>query len=208
MDLDIWTVSVDTLKRVVMKIIESHSFGDTLKPFGIEKVVAPDILKAKQTATTQRFKVHLITAAGEDLFTKVEFSRRKSEEGHVVSGPVSNVILRAYQMPPLLISHYDLRSAVTQKIWALAKRSVVQARDIFDLYILSSQGLKDSPKAPKEVIAQAAANTFGVSFKEFEDTVIAYLTPEDQAHYRDASVWDEIKLKVSDFIGETGKNHG
>lgn len=42
-------------------------------------------------------------------------------------------------MPPLLVPHYDIISTITQKIEALSERSIIQARDIFDLYILSSQ---------------------------------------------------------------------
>lgn len=44
--------------------------------------------------------------------------------------------------------HYNVQSAAMQKITALAGRSVIQARDIFDLYILSSQF---DIKEPKEI---------------------------------------------------------
>jgi len=72
MDLDVKQVSIETLKEKVKEILESRSFQDNLKVYGIREVVPPDITKAKQTLTTQRFKVHLITYAGEDLFTKIE----------------------------------------------------------------------------------------------------------------------------------------
>ncbi|MDD4955835.1 MAG: nucleotidyl transferase AbiEii/AbiGii toxin family protein, partial [Candidatus Omnitrophica bacterium] len=75
MDLDISGIRINSLKDEVMKILTALSFSETLKSFGIEKIVPPDISKAKQTQTTQRFKVHLLTSAGEDLFTKIEFSR-------------------------------------------------------------------------------------------------------------------------------------
>ncbi|MFH1782415.1 MAG: nucleotidyl transferase AbiEii/AbiGii toxin family protein [Candidatus Omnitrophota bacterium] len=121
MDLDIKGVEVDILKDVVMKILQALSFQDTLKPFGIERVVPPNISKAKQTETTQRFKIHLITYAGEDLFTKVEFSRR-GFKGKAVVQPASDAILRAYKLAPLLLPHYDIQSAVLQKIEALTDR--------------------------------------------------------------------------------------
>ena len=139
MDIDIQGVRVDRIKKTVMDILETpRGFASSLKSFGIEKIVAPDLTKAKQTETTQRFKIHLLTAAGEDLFTKIEFSRRGLKGSQVVE-PVASEILRAYKMAPLLVSHYDVASAVQQKIHALAQRTVLQARDIFDLFLLSSQ---------------------------------------------------------------------
>lgn len=207
MDLDAQWVKVEVLKEIVMKILQSISFQDSLKPFGIEKAIPPDINKAKQTETTQRFKIHLITFAGEDLFTKVEFSRR-GYAGGVVTQSVSELILRLYKLPPLLIAHYDIQSAITQKVEALATRSIIQARDIFDLYILSSQY---SPHTTGEIkisnakLTKAYENVFGISFEQFRDTLISYLSSEDQATYNSPSLWDEIKLKATNFIDELRK---
>ncbi len=138
MDMDATGIGVSALKETVMKILQSPSFLDTLRSFGIERVVPPDISKAKQTDTTQRFKVHLLTAAAEELFTKVEFSRR-GFKGEVIRESVADNIVRAYKIPPIIIPHYEVFSAIVQKIDALATRSVIQARDIFDLYIRQSQ---------------------------------------------------------------------
>jgi predicted nucleotidyltransferase component of viral defense system len=209
MDLDISDVEVIVLKDIVMKILQSPSFQNGLKPFGVERIVSPDIARAKQTETTQRFKTHLVTPAGEDLFTKVEFSRR-GFKGRVIVQAVSNTILRAYKLPPLLIAHYDIQSAIIQKIKALATRSAIQARDIFDLYILSSQF--DSREAEKikisdTQITKAYENVFEVSFEQFRDTVIFYLSPEDKALHNSSSLWDEIKLKTANFIDELGRQY-
>ncbi|MCK4423841.1 MAG: nucleotidyl transferase AbiEii/AbiGii toxin family protein [Candidatus Omnitrophica bacterium] len=204
MDLDISDVEVETLKDTVMKILKSSSFQDILKPFGVERVVPPDISKAKQTQTTQRFKIHLITSAGDDLFTKVEFSRR-GFKGNIIVQPVSNIILRAYKLPPLLVSHYDVKSAIMQKIGALAARTVIQARDIFDLYVLSSQvnlNQVEEIKVNNSLLEKAYENIFQISFEQFRDTVILYLAAEDQEVYNSSVLWDEIKLKVADLIDE------
>lgn len=207
MDLDAQGIEVEMLKEIVMKILKSVSFQDSLRPFGIEKAVPPDISKAKQTETTQRFKIHLITSAGEDLFTKVEFSRR-GFKGKVVIQPVSDTVLRGYKLPPLLVPHYDVSSAVIQKIEALATRLVIQARDIFDLYTLSSQYIPhktEEIKISSAKLTKAYENVFEVSFEQFHDTVISYLSSEDQAIYNSPSLWDEIKLKVTNFIDELSK---
>ena len=136
MDLDVQGIGVEKLKEIVMNIINSSLFQNNLKIFGIEKVVPPDITKAKQTQTTQRFKVHLITTKTEDLFTKIEFSRR-GFRGEIFIEPVPEYILREYKIPPVIVPHYGIFSTIIQKIEAIAKRNIVQARDIFDLYILT-----------------------------------------------------------------------
>ncbi len=209
MDLDASGVDIIVLKDIVMKILQSTSFQDNLKPFGVERVVPPDISRAKQTQTTQRFKIHLITSAGEDLPAKVEFSRR-GFKGRVIVQPVSNLILRAYKLPPLLMAHYDIQSAAMQKIGALANRAIIQARDIFDLYILSSQF---EPVKTEEIkmndahLTKACENLFEVGFQQFRDTVIFYLSAGEQTVYNSSSSWDEIKLKVANFIDELRGKH-
>ena len=206
MDLDVSGIELFKLKDAVIDILQSQSFIKTLKPFGIENIAAPDISKAKQTHTTQRFKVHIISQAGEDLFTKIEFSRRPAR-GNVLVQSVDNNILREYKLAPLMVSHYDIFSAVSQKIEALAGRPAVQARDIFDIYVLSSQYSpsehKKSDISP-EKMKKARENIFAVSFEQFKDSVLSYLDFDDQLLYKTANVWDDIRLKSASFIEEIG----
>jgi len=203
MDLDARNIRVDMLKDTVMDILCSPSFRDILRPFGIDEIVPPDMSKAKQIETTQRFKVHLLTPKGEDHFSKIEFSRR-GFKGKVLVQPVSEVILRAYKFSPLLVPHYDVYSAVAQKVDALASRTILQARDVFDLYVLSSQYESRAGKGilQKAAIKRAYENIFAIGFEQFRDTVILYLSDEDQAVYGLPSVWDEIKLKTAHFLEE------
>jgi len=203
-DLDVHIIRVDILQDEVMQILESSSFQDNLKSFGIYDIISSDIIKAKQTETTQRLKVHLITANGEDFFTKIEFSRR-GFKNNIKIETVSNAILREYKIAPLLIPHYDIISTVSQKLEALATRTVIQGRDIFDLYILSTQfesSERKRNKLSKAKINQAYENVFKISFEQFKDTVIAYLSKEDQRVYHSRDSWDEIKLKTAHFIEE------
>jgi len=207
MDLDVKQVSVETLKEKVKSILESKNFQDNLKVFGIREIIPPDITKAKQTLTTQRFKVHLVTYAGEDLFTKIEFSRR-GFKGEPVVEAVSEIILRKYKLPPLLVPHYDIFSTVVQKIEALSSRNVIQARDIFDLYTLSTQfslSLEKKNKIDSNKLKKAYTNIFEIDFKQFRDSVISYLSKEEQEVYNSESLWDEIRLRVAKFIEELNK---
>lgn len=213
MDLDADGIQTHTLKDAAMDILKARSFQESLKPFGIEKIVPPDIGKAKQTETTQRFKVHLLTSAGEDLFTKVEFSRRGFNGDKAVQS-VSDTVLRAYKLSPLLCPHYGADSAVSQKIEALAMRSAVQARDVFDLYVLIPQtnlSSRSSRVAPRRMapasLERARENALEISFEQFRDTVVSYLVPEDRSVYDKAAAWDEIKFRVSDFLERAGKGN-
>src|SRR3989338_5893881 len=99
MDLDIRRIGVERVQKIVMGILLTSGFSDSLKSFGIEKAVPPNLAKAKQTETTQRFKIHLLTQSGEDLFTKIEFSRR-GLKGSMTVESVSTEVLRSYKMAP------------------------------------------------------------------------------------------------------------
>ena len=206
-DLNVRIIRVDVLRDKVMQILKSIPFQNNLKPFGIDKIVPPDMTKAKQTQTTQRFKIHLITPQNEDFFTKIEFSRREFKNNIKIE-TVSNIILREYKLAPILIPHYDTISAISQKLDALAKRKITQARDVFDIYILTSQiesSYKEKIKPSLENIKKARENTFEISFEQFKDTVVSYLLKEDQKIYNSPLVWDEIKLKVVNFISKFEK---
>lgn len=202
MDLDVQGIRVLDLKELVMKILNSPSFQDSLQPYGISRVVPPDLRRAKQTETTQRFKVHLLTLSGEDLFTQIEFSRR-GIQGTIKVETVNSNIMRTYKLPPLIIPHYDAVSATFQKINAVSTRAVTQARDIFDLYFLITHLYPEDIKSIRisdSRLKNTVENILNLSFNLYRDTVIPYLSLEDQTIYNSPLVWDEIRLRVVDFI--------
>ena len=209
MDLDAAGIPVERLKTSVMKILSSEPFHEALTTFGIRQIVLPNMGKAKQTDTTQRFKVHLISEQGTDFLTKIEFSRRGFDKDIRVD-QVSDPILRAYKLPPLIVPHYGIASAISQKIDALASRVVSQARDVFDLYQLSTQYDASEKKALDigETGSRAAvSNVYDISFARFRDTVLAYLSAEDQPVYDSPERWDDIRVRVVDFIKEVSASH-
>jgi len=203
MDLDVEKTEVSWLKEYVMGILRMPAFQENLKPFGIKQIVPPAIERAKQTQTTQRFKIHLITYADINLFTKIEFSRRGITGEAIVQTPL-DYILRAYKIAPVLVSHYDIHPAVIQKIKSLAGRAVIQARDIFDLYLLNSQFVPGEARkvmpVEKGVFSKAYEHVFQVKFEVFRDTIVAYLAPEDRMAYDNPSAWEQIQLKTAGFI--------
>jgi len=210
MDLDVAELPVESVKKRVMRILKSPSFRENLKTYGIAEIKPPDITTAKQTVTTQRFKVHILTSAGEDYFTKVEFSRR-GFQGAPLAEPVPAAVLRPYAMAPLVVPHYPAAIAAAQKISAVLCRSVLQARDIFDLYLLSAQvrpGAMKLPLPDKAGLAKVRGNILEPDFEMFRDVVAAYLAPEDRRVYEAPGVWDEIKLKAAAFVEELGDANG
>jgi hypothetical protein len=205
MDLDLSEIRVDVVKDIVLKILSTRDFVDNLRPYGIQNISVPDMTKAKQTETTQRFKIHLITFAGEDLFTKVEFSRRGLKDGIVVKA-IPDSILRTYKLIPIIVPHYDTLATTIQKISALALRPAVQARDIFDLYILSpnitSSEISRAKILKKDKVERAYENLFSVTFEQFRDSVVSFLSSDEQISYNSSLIWDEIKIKVANLLEE------
>ncbi|MDA3793538.1 MAG: nucleotidyl transferase AbiEii/AbiGii toxin family protein [Elusimicrobia bacterium] len=202
MDIDINGIRMELLRDRVMDILENNTFKNTIRTFGINKIIPPNMKTAKQTQTTQRFKVHLITFAGEDLFTKVEFSRRGINDKKNIE-TISSSVLREYKIAPLIVSHYTAHAAVIQKTKALAFRKIPQARDFFDLYILLPKTETEKLKGIEKKILQKAVNTiYAITFKEFRDHVVLYLAPDDMKTFDSAAAWEEIQLKVINYIEE------
>ena len=193
----------DKLIKVVMDILDNRNFLDVLKTFGIVEVVKPNMKAAKQTDTTQRFKIHLKTKNGLDLLTKVEFSRREGAD-HAVNEHIPSGVLRDYKMGGFVVPHYEVNAAVVQ-IKALAQRNETEARDIFDINLLSSQYSNSENKLPKleaKLIERARDNVFNIDFIQYRDVVVNFLSEEDQKIYDSEKVWDDIQLKTAQLIEE------
>ncbi|MBI2201267.1 MAG: nucleotidyl transferase AbiEii/AbiGii toxin family protein [Armatimonadetes bacterium] len=202
MDLDTRKIAVHVLREKVMSFLQSRTLVDTLRTYGIARIVPPDLRHAKQTETVQRFKVHLITTAGEDLSTKIEFSRR-GFSGDARAESVSAVITATYQMPPLIVPHYVGAAAVQQKITALLSRPEPQARDVFDLYILSGRPEAREPahwKLTRSQLREARERVLAMEYDQYRDTVVAFLGPDDMPSFDSPEVWDEIRLKVVSLL--------
>jgi len=88
---------------------------------------------------------------------------------------------------------------------------VVQARDIYDLYILNSQftdtEITEFEIIEKDKLEKAYNNVFVVTFEQFRDSVVSYLSPEEQIIYAKDTSWDEVRLKAANLIGEFRREH-
>jgi len=203
MDMDIREIAVHVFRDKVMSILNTKALTSTLRTFGIEEIVPPEISRSKQTETVQRFKIHLMTVSGEDLFTKLEFSRRGFDSSIKAEG-VAQDVMSKYQLPPLIVPHYLIGSACIQKINALVSRKEVQARDIFDLYTLSTQFGAKSFQLKKFSgaisLEEVSERIDSVHYQLYKDTVVSYLDMEEQKAWDSREFWDEVRLQVIQLV--------
>lgn len=198
-DFDIRTMAKTTLENNVNAILKSTAFTQELrsKQIGIEHFTS-----AKQTDTTQRWKIGLRPAGGSAVPTKIEFSRRKGLDQGYLLEPVDPELVRTYELYPVLAQHYSRETAFCQKIGALCGRTVTQARDIFDLKLLLDGGA-GREKLPSDIAAKiprAIENAMTVGFDEFSGQVRAYLTVDFQEYYGERKVWEALQHEVIDAL--------
>ncbi len=205
MDLDVQGVPVAELRRRVEGILGGAAFLRTLAAHGL---AIEHITPAKQTETTQRWKLGLLTpASAAPAPTRIEFSRRRSR-AEAVLGHADPALMAALGLAPVLACHYPAAAAWRQKIEALAGRAAAQARDVFDLHHLLSSGAvnpaRDNVPLATGILAAARERCLAMGFKDFKSQVLAFLVPEHQAAYDDPGVWDQMALRVTEALGGGG----
>lgn len=197
MDLDVLGGSVSTLTKNGFKILNDASFQRGLRTIGIESLEINNPEKAKQTPTTQRFRLRLVTPAGERLPTKIEFSRRKNSVKEVSMDYIDAEIARRCRKVPFQCQHYPGNVAIVQKIEALAGRTVTQARDVFDIGILHTSGYALSRKLhtalSKQVTQQARENLLTLTFEDYSNQVLEFIAAEDRTPYAGPRYWAELQ---------------
>lgn len=201
MDLDVSSaLSKDKLQVIMSRILESKTIEQILNVKGIK---IQEKSSPKQTDTTQRWKFALVVPRSSvPLRTKIEFSRRGMKTGLAFNSVDANLI-HAYELAPILASHYQRLDACAQKVIALATRSQIQARDVFDLHLLITSGVDPASIYDKtaKYIDKAKDNVWAVSYDMFKSQVVSCLHPEYQAQYSSPELWDSIILTVEKALG-------
>jgi predicted nucleotidyltransferase component of viral defense system len=194
-DFDIRTMAKATLANNVDTIMASAAFKQALR---VKQIEIEHVSRAKQTDTTQRWKIGIQLAGGKTIPTKVEFSRRRGlDDGHLLE-PVDAELIRTYELYPVLAQHYSREAAFRQKIVALSRRTVAQARDVFDLKLLLDGGA-GKEKLPAEAageIPRAVENAMTIGYDEFSGQVRAYLGDDYQEYYGSRKVWEALHQEV------------
>lgn len=192
-DFDIRTMAPKTLAGNVETILASPALSLELKS---KQVTIEHVTSAKQTATTQRWKLGLQVNGGATIPTKIEFSRRGLDQEVKLAAADADLV-RTYALFPVLAQHYSDETALRQKIVALSKRSETQARDIFDLKLLLDRGAGKAavPAGVKPEVGPAIEKAMTIGFDEFSGQVRAYLVPEYYDYY-DRARWEDLQADV------------
>lgn len=192
LDIDAIRGSVHGLTERVDKLLEAKAFRDLLASGGLS---LSRISKPKQTETTQRWKFEIeANTASVPLHTKVEFSRRASEEEYVLE-PVRPQIVRPYGLSAPTANHYTASAAARQKVRALSGRPETQARDVWDLeHLLRTTKADLAPITPslREAIKSAIERTGSLPYEAFKAQVVPFLAPEHQELYGTLEAWSRI----------------
>ncbi|MDI1319577.1 MAG: nucleotidyl transferase AbiEii/AbiGii toxin family protein [bacterium] len=193
-DFDIRTMARATLENNVDTILASKALADDLRA---KQITIEHVTSAKQTSTTQRWKLGIQVGGGPSMPTKIEFSRRKGLDPDHKLEAVDPGLVGAYQLYPVLAQHYSNEMAFRQKIVALSRRNETQARDIFDLKLLLDGGAGKAPLSAevKKEIPAAIENALTIGFDDFSGQVRAFLLPEYFAYYAKA-IWEDLQAAV------------
>ena len=192
MDFDARVVGVEVLRKNVRKVLESRPLRTELAAAGIGLVAATG---AKQTSTVQRWKCQLLHEEVA-LATRLEFSRRGAGEFEecAVEQP-SAALLAERKMAPFVLPHFTARAAYRQKVRALAARTQVQARDVFDLHHLSgSAGCASGMEA--DLASRAISQLGMITFAMFYEQVVPFLPPDLAAFYGTPEAWTTMVERV------------
>lgn len=208
MDLDVLGGSVSTLRKTGYRILDDARFRRSLESLGIADLRVNDPAKAKHTETTQRFRLRLVTGNQDELPTKVEFSRRGTEEPYALETIDPN-IARPFNNLAFPCQHYTTVAALHQKALALANRSEVQARDVFDLYVLWLGGhAEERSMASLDAsdLERAADNLLTLEYADYEGQVLEFLEPGNREEFSGELRWQEITERVLSIL--TDASHG
>jgi len=202
LDLDALSGEPHVLRENVDATLTSQVFQTLLRSQGLR---VTRISKPKQTETTQRWKLEIASASGRlPLHTKIEFSRRGSDEPYSLD-PACSEVVRAYGLPAPTANHYTAPAALRQKIGALAGRREPQARDIWDLdHLLRTTGAdpRPLPESLSDALPQAIERVLDTPFDIFRSQVVPFLTPEHQEIFGTPEAWDRMRDLVFDRLSE------
>ncbi len=198
-DIDVQIIAKETLEKKISGILHSKGLQHTLSA---QQIVITKVSTPKQTQTTQRWKVLLSMPEHKvPIHTKIEFSRRKMQDD-ILFEPINPLLIREYNLAPILTNHYSGKTAFIQKLQALIARHETQSRDVFDLDLLINSGHlpKVLPPSLMTQLQEAQSNLETLDFTDFKSQVVAYLDPKFQTQYNSKSVWQAMQLRITQIL--------
>jgi Nucleotidyl transferase AbiEii toxin, Type IV TA system len=205
-DLDADASARDAVRRTIQKAFEDGHFRRRLVQAGIRGTVPPVPTPVKNTATALKWKFQVVGQGGVPQPTKVEVSfRPKHTADEVVVEPANPAVVERYLTAaeqPLLVPRYVRQAAVRQKLVALAGRTTVQARDVFDLYALTGGDLSTIDLAGLRAtltdgtLREAYRRAFELPYDAYESKVLEFLEDADRATWSGEAQWERLQYFV------------
>lgn len=197
-DLDILNLEPWRLGDEVDRLLDSETMSILLRSPGLS---VADVNPIKQTETTLRWKLALeAPRRSRPVRTKIEFNNRNGEDRYELE-KVPSEIVEPYALSPPNVQHYTGDAPTEQKVYALAKRSETQARDVFDLELL----LRRRPLGPgvdPALLSEAAERALELPFDAFEDQVVRFLDPGAVELYDSRAKWEDMQTFVAQRLEE------
>lgn len=212
MDLDGESGARLAIRSAIRGIFDDREFLESLRRLGL-RGLDPKEGPNKDTGVTFRYKFHVLAPGDQSYGTKVEVSFRDRDEAdfYEMARPARERLERYLPGDPgFSVQRYDRASALRQKIEALAGRTRIEARDIFDINLL----LDGWDKPPRQLVSFLAnaveettlrlahERTLQLDYREYESLVVRFLEDDVRKRYRTESKWDELRLRAASLIEE------
>lgn len=210
MDLDGEPETRLAIRSRIRQIFDDREFLNSLRRLGL-RGLDPKEGPNKDTEVTFRYKFHVLAPGEQSYGTKIEvsFRERDDADSYQLTRPDPGRLKRYLPGDPgFSVQRYDRASALRQKIEALAGRTRIEARDIFDINLLLDRAevpqrklvplLADAIEATTLRVAYQRA--FQLEYSEYESLVVRFLEDDVRPAYRSESRWDELRLRAGSLI--------
>lgn len=203
-DLDVIPIKRQAIKTHLLRILKAQAFLRRLRAIGVQDLLTGEKEISKDTATTLRLSRQLVVG-GAPYSTTIEVSFREKTPGHERElGPVIGRLAQRYVGPGRTVQapHYVRRAALAQKLDALANRTAVQARDVFDICWLVRTDLSADDRiwiakdVGADILRRAGERATEISYGEYSGKVLEYLELADAVPFTGEEAWQAQQLQV------------
>jgi predicted nucleotidyltransferase component of viral defense system len=209
-DLDVSPIKRRAVRKILIDVLESGSFLRRLRLLGIQELRTGTNSVSKDTDTTLRINRQIVVG-GVPFSTAIEVSFRPPHaEDRREMATLDQRLTDRYLVAGAVARapHYVRTAAIAQKINALAHRTAVQARDVFDLCWLTQAELTESERThlaqrvDGETLAQAQARALSMTFPEYRDQVVEYLDRAESQAFASEADWERQQLHVAELVDD------
>lgn len=198
------------IRSSIRGIFDDRDFARSLARLGL-RGVDPGEGPNKDTETTFRYKFHVLGPGNQSYGTKVEVSFRERNETDPfdIATPPSDRVGRYFpEGDELRVQRYGRPAAVRQKIEALAGRTRIEARDIFDIHVLLREKDGGSPtlidflaeNVDSSTLELARERALELQYPEYESLVVRFLEDEVRQEYQSQERWDHLRLGAASLV--------